>query len=146
MSWCNASVNPFAFNSIKVRLKHTRDGRSRNLASPFNSIKVRLKPEAIQLRKVCTFFQFHKGAIETNTSSTTSVRGAIFQFHKGAIETSVHRRWNNYRSRFQFHKGAIETKFSTVTASSVKTFNSIKVRLKLVSWLAVVLPPFLSIP
>ena len=97
------------FNSIKVRLKPFRLIFEGAQDLSFNSIKVRLKLIYHLQPHVDFVFQFHKGAIETNTSSTTSLRGSIFQFHKGAIETTA-------TASVNYHQAS---------------FNSIKVRLKL---------------
>ena len=77
-----------------------------------------------------SYFQFHKGAIETTTPGDGTQGNALFQFHKGAIETTLiahslrlantfnsikvrlKHQSLSYRQRFvdfQFHKGAIET-------------------------------------
>ena len=77
------------------------------------------------------YFQFHKGAIETLMPGLVAGRGPRFQFHKGAIETLMPGLVAGRGPRFQFHKGAIETLAIDNTPNDIITFNSIKVRLKL---------------
>ena len=79
-----------AFNSIKVRLKRARNVLFLSNYISFNSIKVRLKPEDPLQDFVCDDFQFHKGAIETQTPHFIIYDNDRFQFHKGAIETQRH--------------------------------------------------------
>ena len=74
----------------------------------FNSIKVRLEPSALYNVVFVCEFQFHKGAIRTE---------------------SVTRMFKNV-SEFQFHKGAIRTQYGDESAAPFSNFNSIKVRLE----------------
>ena len=53
-----------------------------------------------------------------------------FQFHKGTIKTNVIDLLSRLVHSFQFHKGTIKTLLKTGDPSSLRNFNSIKVRLK----------------
>ena len=56
----------------------------------FNSIKVRLELKATLMRVAALHpFQFHKGAIRTESGVPLAVRVVSFQFHKGAIRTRI---------------------------------------------------------
>ena len=74
----------------------------------FNSIKVRLKHDF-------------------NTSLSVPSR---FQFHKGTIKTQVTTTADTLSSKFQFHKGTIKTQLADLLSQILQNFNSIKVRLK----------------
>ena len=75
----------------------------------FNSIKVRL--EQLRHRNKCQSnqFQFHKGAIRTQSFETNLKLSTPFQFHKGAIRTIDEHQDPKCWVEFQFHKGAIRT-------------------------------------
>ena len=122
--------NQSYFNSIKVRLELVRTC-SMIFVRNFNSIKVRLELAAGLRRFGRGFlFQFHKGAIRTSSSSSSSSKCSNFnsikvrlepprnpcafslipfQFHKGAIRTAGSGGWMVSGAIFQFHKGAIRT-------------------------------------
>ena len=78
----------------------------------FNSIKVRLKPYRSRRKARRWSFQFHKGTIKTLLLIVVGELDAKFQFHKGTIKT-----------------------LTTCTKSPIfnSYFNSIKVRLKLLT-------------
>ena len=97
------------FNSIKVRLEHASASSLASSIVYFNSIKVRLELNFGCIEFRLRLFQFHKGAIRTPCRLATSSSALLFQFHKGAIRTR-NTRWN--------------------TDTSIKNFNSIKVRLE----------------
>ena len=75
-------------------------------------------------------FQFHKGTIETETTTEFSAYLNKFQFHKGTIETQTACFCPFCEKKFQFHKGTIETHRLSQKRHNLKYFNSIKVRLK----------------
>ena len=99
----------------------------------FNSIKVRLKLEPVQQLCPCVQeFQFHKGTIKTLPLHRWRVPGAGFQFHKGTIKTDSDFASQVLAHLFQFHKGTIKTNVNVDRYATYHSFNSIKVRLKLV--------------
>ena len=57
-----------SFNSIKVRLKLDLDTLDQRESATFNSIKVRLKHNSDATYCKLRSFQFHKGAIETESA------------------------------------------------------------------------------
>ena len=78
-------------------------------------------------------FQFHKGTIRTLFLPYYDIFVRVFQFHKGTIRT---RHFNNNVDtslKFQFHKGTIRTSFPPQRCHLPLNFNSIKVRLELLS-------------
>ena len=83
---------------------------TRSEINTFNSIKVRLKHSRNFFRDALVRFQFHKGAIETDLSRLSTSYLSNFQFHKGAIETDISCGRRFTAPVFQFHKGAIETR------------------------------------
>ena len=120
----------------------------------FNSIKVRLEHYFKFAETSLTVeFQFHKGAIRTNSFNLLIILAKRFQFHKGAIRTFANEckeasyclDFNSIKVRlepmpekkavgrpqFQFHKGAIRTSVRLLSLLSPVNFNSIKVRLEL---------------
>ena len=76
------------FNSIKVRLEQTTLQDDEHNLNDFNSIKVRLERIfSSSLFLIHLSFQFHKGAIRTESHGFESRMEHQFQFHKGAIRT-----------------------------------------------------------
>ena len=59
----------------------------RSFKKNFNSIKVRLEPLYALGLIAAYLFQFHKGAIRTNSAKSSLTQTSLFQFHKGAIRT-----------------------------------------------------------
>ena len=104
-------VNLFVrdFNSIKVRLEPDQKRKGYAYNRNFNSIKVRLERLQNSTTLSKYLFQFHKGAIRTNTTTQRLKLYPPFQFHKGAIRTSHFIQELGMRKVFQFHKGAIRT-------------------------------------
>ena len=97
----------------------------------FNSIKVRLERKDDKNQRASPLkFQFHKGAIRTLSVNMRLKNNTQFQFHKGAIRT-YYESPEGFAGGFQFHKGAIRTYHPRASFSSLKNFNSIKVRLEL---------------
>ena len=90
----------------------------------FNSIKVRL--ELKDLKK--------------------EIDDVTFQFHKGTIRTEKIRRVKEAIEKFQFHKGTIRTAVRLCQDAKVAYFNSIKVRLELLSVLSEITTTPISIP
>ena len=84
--------------------------KCRNRNQHFNSTLVRFKLFRAWTIAFCSNqFQFHSGAIQTQTMSLVTERGLIFQFHSGAIQTSGERLTAFADIVFQFHSGAIQT-------------------------------------
>ena len=79
----------------------------------FNSIKVRLKH--LLLFNLCGL--------------------PLFQFHKGTIKTVPLQTENASILEFQFHKGTIKTVVPTLLDILISNFNSIKVRLKQITFM-----------
>ena len=81
-------------------------------------------------------FQFHKGTIKTPKADQTHLSWAEFQFHKGTIKTAPRNTGLLFDVSFQFHKGTIKTMRLQQVGTEYDYFNSIKVRLKLMtaSW------------
>ena len=89
------------FNSIKVRLERPPRPCPRPLFQDFNSIKVRLEQAGYLLNAAILVFQFHKGAIRTDSPDGGRVCSSVFQFHKGAIRTLLLR--NGRRLHLDFN-------------------------------------------
>ena len=139
-----------SFNSIKVRLIPTLEQIQKEDLAGFNSIKVRLIHGGGLCRCVVPLFQFHKGSINTTSSSSvapdslcfnsikvrliphhypTSEVAVLFQFHKGSINTRRVPFRFTVAKLFQFHKGSINTYILSICIYFIGGFNSIKVRL-----------------
>ncbi len=76
------------FNSIVVRLKVVMQNPYPKDLENFNSIVVRLKASSHVLKSVPFKFQFHCGAIKSNSSHPCFNIPTKFQFHCGAIKSS----------------------------------------------------------
>ena len=100
----------------------------------FNSIKVRLKLRfEVSILTSSIEFQFHKGTIKTVRRNYIRKSLTRFQFHKGTIKTRIFAMYSFPCLWFQFHKGTIKTIPPVCSIVSLTHFNSIKVRLKLLS-------------
>ena len=95
----------------------------------FNSIKVRLEPDRKGIMQIITVFQFHKGAIRTE--STDLVGQYIHHFNSIKVRLEPDRKGiMQIITVFQFHKGAIRTESTDLVGQYIHHFNSIKVRLE----------------
>ena len=73
----------------------------------FNSIKVRLERMPMPLPPFGKWFQFHKGTIRTFIKMGDLLRN-LFQFHKGTIRTVVRLNMSEYLGRFNSIKVRLE--------------------------------------
>ena len=97
------------FNSIKVRLEQQHSSNTRTPLYYFNSIKVRLEPfRLLSSEQPISDFNSIKVRLERLQNSTTLSK-YLFQFHKGAIRTNTTTQRLKLYPPFQFHKGAIRT-------------------------------------
>ena len=130
----NGHFNDFFadFNSIKVRLERTEQGRT-EVYHPFQFHKGTIR--TFFPCCLCPWlqpFQFHKGTIRTCSQNSPLYRLDIFQFHKGTIRTIDNDQFMIGSFIFQFHKGTIRTWLLLRIMLLILNFNSIKVRLELV--------------
>ena len=97
------------FNSIKVRLKPSRQSSQHFARCHFNSIKVRLKQKADGTPIAYVVFQFHKGTIKTSVFMIIAISKTNFNSIKVRLK---HEGADGVKGRpflFQFHKGTIKT-------------------------------------
>ena len=121
------------FNSIKVRLKHFYKSSIKDEEQYFNSIKVRLKRQEL-LQRIYAVPHFNSIKVRLKLLfHTLPPDFKTFQFHKGTIKTWSGTANDDKLLIFQFHKGTIKTVLMLSVLVRVLHFNSIKVRLKLVS-------------
>ena len=79
--------SPFQFHKGTIKTYLCR--RRFSELSCFNSIKVRLKPTGEGRRATIREFQFHKGTIKTRYRYVSRYGRRMFQFHKGTIKTGI---------------------------------------------------------
>ena len=78
------------FNSIKVRLEQGGGSPPQPLVLYFNSIKVRLEPDTLTSDNLGTpVFQFHKGAIRTETKKHHKRNYLYFNSIKVRLEHNI---------------------------------------------------------
>ena len=120
----------YNFNSIKVRLERSEGGGKRQSDRNFNSIKVRLEQHTAHPQYFSIiYFNSIKVRLELNMSCRCYLQH-LFQFHKGAIRTQSGLFCPHPLFLFQFHKGAIRTNAAPRLLCWISHFNSIKVRLE----------------
>ena len=107
----------------------------------FNSIKVRLRQCSSVQINLTTLFQFHKGTIKTAILCISHEHRNCFNSIKVRLRLAAAAPIPAYWPWFQFHKGTIKTTLkSSVWRFYTKGFNSIKVRLRQETSLAIIEP------
>jgi len=91
---------------------------------------VRLEGYGISRRRNYCLFQFHDGAIRSESLALQALALLEFQFHDGAIRRAAGRENLPIFPEFQFHDGAIRRLLLVVSHHSTICFNSTMVRLE----------------